>query len=93
MVSQPLTACQSFIKSYITHETLSPKRGAPFEISQEDKESVILVILGNPCSSLKDISSDTSISTASVKNILNEEGIFLKFKSLHLTQTHMQKRY
>ena len=89
------TTCQSFISSYLKHGTIFPKRGPHFRITEEEKDSIISITLGNPCASLQDVSSDTNISTTYIKNVLNEEGIFYmkKIAVPPLTAAHMQKRY
>ena len=48
LVSRPPTTVASFIKSYLKHKTISPKRGKKNELSNTIIDSVISVSVGNP---------------------------------------------
>ena len=89
------TTCASFIKSFEKHKSLFPKRGPPFEITKNEKDSVVSVIMGNPEYHLSDLSGDTNISPSQCKKILNDNGIyyFERVAVPPLTAEHVQNRW
>ena len=94
LVSRPPTTVASFIKSYLKHKTISPKRGKKNELSITIIDSVISVSVGNPEAHLRDIADDTFLSHTKVKQILNKEGIryYKRVQMPPLTAINIQKR-
>ena len=95
ITGHPATTCATFIKSYQKYGKLFPKRGPQHKITEEEKQSVISIVLGNPEANLKGVSEDTNISTTQCKKILNEAGIhyYERICTPPLTPEHVRKRW
>ena len=93
LIGRPPSTCASFIKSYNKYGKLFPKRGQPFQITKEEEESVLSIVIGNPESHLKEVSEYTNISPTQVKTILNRNGIhyYERISTPPLNNEHIQK--
>lgn len=93
-VNQNANTVRSFVNRYKKSHVLSPKKGPPFRITQEDKQFVVDLIEADPENTLLDLQISTKISTSSCKTILNKKGFI--YTSLipmcRLTQQHKINR-
>ena len=95
IVGLPESTVRTFYKRYLQNGQLSPKRGPPFKITQEQKQDVVDITLNMPDIHLDILSDIVGISTTSCKKILNENKIYYlpKIARTPLTDQHKENRF
>lgn len=89
MKKNPETVKKIFFR-YQKTKKLSPKRGAPFKITTQEKNDICENMKENPTHNLKNIATEVNLAKSTVKKILNANKIqyFKKTPYVGLTDNH-----
>lgn len=85
---------RSFYSSYEKHQTINPKLGRPVSITEELKDGVVGFMDSEPTNNLRDVAYNFSLSTTSVRGILNDNSIHYHkpIPTVPLLPTHKMNR-
>ena len=94
IIGKPKCTVDNFIKSYLKHGTINPKRGRPAIVKLETRNQIAAEVQNNPFLPIRDQTPNHPISRETIRKIRHDEGynFYELTPTCNLTEEHIKKR-